>query len=614
MALEALESLQRDQQYRRGLLLGFTLSELMILLVFALLLAFGGYLVQKYAELVAAAEALETAQAQRDQALAQATEQGMLIAQINQEVKARGGTYDDFFDQLIKAKENESKLRQAQSDLSTLTIANAQLKDEAAAANARAAKAEALTSGVEAQIERLIRQADEGARDPSVKTRQEALTLTSDVVKSVLAARDRLQAQGRRDFREASEVARNAQDTEQKLKEALAELARSAPIVAAVKSLSDPPLSMRPADGVTTTEGIVRSFKNFAEKAPGGFRSPNAADVSKLAQELLNTSPSEARAELDNRQALDDLAIRQRQRQAAAQSSNSQPSSQPGSQPSSPSSQAARQLPNSSTPFSSSSSAASAREDNARTASRDREEAQKQLNEFLKELAKALPTAPPRPGQREPDLKALLQMAADYAKRNASSEEALLQAELRKLLEGAASPTSSVKTSPEAMRALIEFLKELQRVQASAGPGQSKADFNTLLRAVSERAKASPPILAEGGRGLGRGASYPPCWAIGTRAEYIFAVTIHESGLTVEDIAPQQWRHEMPKLQLERVRYGPSMALDEFLSATRPLFAVSQKENCRHYVQITDAAQSKDAFKKQLLGVERHFYKRIVNE
>ena len=146
----------------------------------------------------------------------------MLIAQINQEVKARGGTYDDFFDQLIKAKENESKLRQAQSDLSTLTIANAQLKDEAAAANARAAKAEALTSGVEAQIERLIRQADEGARDPSVKTRQEALTLTSDVVKSVLAARDRLQAQGRRDFREASEVARNAQDTEQKLKEALA--------------------------------------------------------------------------------------------------------------------------------------------------------------------------------------------------------------------------------------------------------------------------------------------------------------------------------------------------------------------------------------------------------
>lgn len=108
--------------------------------------------------------------------------------------------------------------------------------------------------------------------------------------------------------------------------------------------------------------------------------------------------------------------------------------------------------------------------------------------------------------------------------------------------------------------------------------------------------------------GLGK----PPCWADARgKAEYIYTVTIHEEGVSVEprwSVVRADAAKEIPgALELP----GNQLSLAEFKRRAAPVLAWSKQKDCRHYVYIRDEAETKEAFKQQLFGVEDFFYKHV---
>ena len=113
---------------------------------------------------------------------------------------------------------------------------------------------------------------------------------------------------------------------------------------------------------------------------------------------------------------------------------------------------------------------------------------------------------------------------------------------------------------------------------------------------------------------LGNGLVHPPCWADAQTGaiEFMFDITILEDSVIFARGWPES-RHEQaladPVIQSVIGEYKLN---SEHLAKTKSIFNDSVKNGCRHFVRVSDQAVSKDAFKKHLLAIEQHFYKRLT--
>ncbi len=123
----------QDRSYRRGLVLGFTLAEIMVLIIFALLLALSWHLVEKDKENDRLSQIL------KEQEVAVAT-----LTERNRNLKRRfapGDDFDDLFRELELAKKQQTVLRQ---EIGTLSEKRETLEEENQVLEERAIVAERL--------------------------------------------------------------------------------------------------------------------------------------------------------------------------------------------------------------------------------------------------------------------------------------------------------------------------------------------------------------------------------------------------------------------------------------------------------------------------------------
>lgn len=113
---------------------------------------------------------------------------------------------------------------------------------------------------------------------------------------------------------------------------------------------------------------------------------------------------------------------------------------------------------------------------------------------------------------------------------------------------------------------------------------------------------------------LGNGLVHPPCWADTKTGsiEFMFDVTIQEDSVVFARGWPESRNEQVIADPLILSVIGEYKINTEHLAKTRPIFEDSVKNNCRHFVRVSDKAISKDAFKKHLLAIEQHFYKRLT--
>jgi len=124
----------QDRYYRRGMVLGFTLAEIMVLIIFALLLAVSWHLAAKDKEI----DKLKAAQEQEIAALREKVETLEIEAEALEEQVARGDDFDDLFRELEQAKEQraaqEQEIAALHEKVEALEIETKPLKERATVA------------------------------------------------------------------------------------------------------------------------------------------------------------------------------------------------------------------------------------------------------------------------------------------------------------------------------------------------------------------------------------------------------------------------------------------------------------------------------------------------
>ena len=110
---------------------------------------------------------------------------------------------------------------------------------------------------------------------------------------------------------------------------------------------------------------------------------------------------------------------------------------------------------------------------------------------------------------------------------------------------------------------------------------------------------------------LGNGLDHPPCWAdeVTGEIQYVFNAIIHENRIQIMAGWPEARDAEAninPNILKVIGEYSTNA---DMWNRSEGLFEESVKKECRHFVRIYDHADSKNAFKMYLLGIENHFYK-----
>ena len=120
----------QDRFYRRGLVLGFTLAEVAILIIFALLLALSWHLAAKEKEIAELSQSLK----EKEVVVAALTERKKTL----EELIGRGDDFDDLFRELELAKEQQAAQEQANAalhaNLEDLEVKNKALEERAGVA------------------------------------------------------------------------------------------------------------------------------------------------------------------------------------------------------------------------------------------------------------------------------------------------------------------------------------------------------------------------------------------------------------------------------------------------------------------------------------------------
>ena len=104
------------------------------------------------------------------------------------------------------------------------------------------------------------------------------------------------------------------------------------------------------------------------------------------------------------------------------------------------------------------------------------------------------------------------------------------------------------------------------------------------------------------------GRDLPPCWAHRETGniEYLFDIVITDSELLLTSAAPDYRRQEFDALINTDRLTQERISLNTFETLAAPILALTNDQDCRHYVRITDRSESSYKF---TLTIEDYFYK-----
>jgi hypothetical protein len=112
-------------------------------------------------------------------------------------------------------------------------------------------------------------------------------------------------------------------------------------------------------------------------------------------------------------------------------------------------------------------------------------------------------------------------------------------------------------------------------------------------------------------KGLGKGSSYPPCWADEEgKPEFIYDVAVTEVGMLMKLANPQRREADLERLPIQNVTCNKELPVEEFVKMTYPLYNWSVEHSCRFFVRLYDntGPTQKEQYKKRRKTVEGHFY------
>jgi hypothetical protein len=104
------------------------------------------------------------------------------------------------------------------------------------------------------------------------------------------------------------------------------------------------------------------------------------------------------------------------------------------------------------------------------------------------------------------------------------------------------------------------------------------------------------------------GRDLPPCWAHREtgNVEYLFDIVITDAGLLLTSAAPDHRRQEFDALINTGRLTGDRISLETFETLAAPILALTNGQDCRHYVRVTDRSENSYKF---TLTIEDYFYK-----
>jgi hypothetical protein len=114
----------------------------------------------------------------------------------------------------------------------------------------------------------------------------------------------------------------------------------------------------------------------------------------------------------------------------------------------------------------------------------------------------------------------------------------------------------------------------------------------------------------------GRGLVHPPCWADRNgQIEYAFTAVMSTNSVTLIRLWPEYRNPDAERIPGMVQAAGENLSYAELSNRALPIYEWSTRQNpeCRHFVRIVDRVEGKDAFKRNLLTVERFFYKLLVD-
>lgn len=114
----------------------------------------------------------------------------------------------------------------------------------------------------------------------------------------------------------------------------------------------------------------------------------------------------------------------------------------------------------------------------------------------------------------------------------------------------------------------------------------------------------------------GRGLVHPPCWADRNgQIEYAFTAVMRTGSVTLTPIWPEYRTPDAERIPGMTQAAGQALSYAELSRRALPVYEWSTRQDpeCRHFVRIVDEVEGKDAFKRNLLTVERFFYKLLVD-
>lgn len=159
-------------------------------------------------------------------------------------------------------------------------------------------------------------------------------------------------------------------------------------------------------------------------------------------------------------------------------------------------------------------------------------------------------------------------------------------------------------TRLDAVREALQLLQQ-SRQAALEGPSiESTQRENVNLK--GQLAFLRNRLAARGGR------DFPPCWADEKtgKVQFIFNVVATEQRIGIRPAWPSERDSDARSIPgVDALAAAEEMSHKEFVEGVQGVFALSEKQGCRHYVQFRSDISDAVASDRTRLMVENYFYK-----
>jgi hypothetical protein len=170
-----------------------------------------------------------------------------------------------------------------------------------------------------------------------------------------------------------------------------------------------------------------------------------------------------------------------------------------------------------------------------------------------------------------------------------------------------------LKNPPEVLEMGLRFVEQF-------GEDVKPEELKARVDSAREAEKTMAAVREEGDRyrrerdnlmRSGKGSTFPSCWLTDKgETEYIFDVSIRDTGVVVKDTSPAYRRSDQSWKLLDEFTRDTEIPETRFRNATTKLYNWSHEKDCRVFVSMRDQTgpASKDRYKSLRNMIEQHFY------